>query len=125
MQVTTYQGHLVGTVYTNKLIWAAFDPKEGKVHYTELNGAPSSETLDNGFGPSFNPFYRPSETELEYCFKLGQWWSAIQEQDKSSSVVQIPIRSPRRFQLIQDMEENKFSDIAVYVSVIILINCSL
>ena len=83
---------LVGTGYSNKLLWAAFSPSTNSIYHGQLNNVPREEGLaDGGFGVSFSPFYEPKEGVLRYCLKLSAWWRKLQNIEQSGVDV---IRNP-------------------------------
>ena len=91
-----FHDNIVGTGFSNKLLWAAFSPSTKSVYHGQLKNVPREEGLaDGGFGVLFSPFYEPKEGELRYCSKLSDWWGRLHNNEQSGvDVVRNPI--PRR-----------------------------
>ncbi|KAG1743381.1 hypothetical protein EDB19DRAFT_1964058 [Suillus lakei] len=74
-----------------------------------LNGigkdSPHSETLDDGFGYSYSPYYEPSMQgkEADYCAQLADWWQAIRAKEQGITVVQCAPRPSREHHLISEV----------------------
>ena len=112
---------LVGTGFSNKLLWAAFSPTTNSFYHGQLNNVPREEGLaDGGFGVSFSPFYEPKESELRYCSKISDWWRKLQNIEQPEvDVVCIPT-SRRVHRLISEagpsVPPNGYFDCTVEVS---------
>ena len=118
-----FQEALVGTGYSDKLVWAAFSPTTKSIYHGQLNNVPREEGLaDGGFGVSFSPFYEPKEGELRYCSKLSDWWQRLQNIKQSGvDVVCSPI-SRRLHRLISEagpsVPPEGYFDCTVEVSIV-------
>lgn len=115
-----YHDTLVGTVISNKLLWAAFSPSTNSIYHGQLENVPREEGLvDGGFGVLFSPFYEPKEGELRYCSKLSDWWRLQNIEQSGVDVVRnLPPRRVHR--LISEagpsVQPNGYFDCTVEVS---------
>ncbi|KAG6896146.1 hypothetical protein C0992_010004 [Termitomyces sp. T32_za158] len=78
LKISNYHGFM-GVGYYNKLQWAIFSPSTGKIRHCDLGDAPESEGLQEDFGYSFTPFFKPEEAEIRYCLKMADWWAEIEK----------------------------------------------
>ncbi|KAG6884136.1 hypothetical protein C0993_001045 [Termitomyces sp. T159_Od127] len=86
LKISIYNG-IMGVGHYNRLQWAIFSPSTGKIRHCDVGDAPESEGLQEGFGYSFTPFFKPEETEIRYCSKLADWWAEVEK--KRNSIAEI------------------------------------
>jgi hypothetical protein len=92
----------MGVAYSDKLQWAIYSPNAGKIRHNELQEAPESEGLADGFGVRYTPFFHPGEEVIQHCSRLADWWVEVQKKRSESmgNVQQIeasvPSQRPRR-----------------------------
>lgn len=97
----------------------AYNPSDGRTYHSDLKDAPRTHVLDNGLGPELDPFYIPGPKELEYCFKLGEWWRAIEEKVAAGEIVVQPTLGTRReHRLIGNTNTDVFFDATVEVRLV-------
>ncbi|KDQ61169.1 hypothetical protein JAAARDRAFT_204921 [Jaapia argillacea MUCL 33604] len=76
-----FNGGVNGVVYPDKLKWAIYKPSTSSFGTPTLpSNVPSQESLDDGFGPSFSPFWSPTAVEVEYCKRVHAWWVRAREE---------------------------------------------
>ncbi|KAG2116402.1 hypothetical protein DEU56DRAFT_748325 [Suillus clintonianus] len=103
LKTSTFRGgSLNGIGYHDKLRWVTYDTKTRRFRDPDSKDAPRSETLDQGFGYSYSPYYEPSVQgkEAEYCAQLADWWQATQQ---GVTTVQCVPRSSREHHLISEV----------------------
>ncbi|KAH8109585.1 hypothetical protein DFH11DRAFT_1811933 [Phellopilus nigrolimitatus] len=91
--------YINGTVFHEKLQWAAYDSsKKNLVSTKELP-----------IYSAFNPYYKPMKQESQYLYNLGDWWRVENPQMVLES------RTRRDHCLLQDCDVNKFFDATVEI----------
>lgn len=72
---------MAATGYYDKLRWAVYDPLEHSTRPPDKGRAPEKESIDDGLGYEFSPYWEPFQdsVELEYCRQIGEWWKARHE----------------------------------------------
>ncbi|KAG5354094.1 hypothetical protein C0989_009792 [Termitomyces sp. Mn162] len=83
LKISNYNGTM-GIGYHGRLQWAIFSTSTGKIRYGVLGNAPESEGLQEGFGYTFSPFFKPEEAEIRYCLRMADWWSEVEKCRKNN-----------------------------------------
>lgn len=77
VKIVTFNGNLRGTGYSDRLRWAIFSPKSGKIRHGELGSVPEFEPLADHHSYIFSPFFQPGEEVIKRCISLSDWWSEM------------------------------------------------
>ncbi|KIY71481.1 hypothetical protein CYLTODRAFT_487246 [Cylindrobasidium torrendii FP15055 ss-10] len=78
--------------FKNKYQWAVFNSAKNNFSPTFLNDPPPelTEAESYRYNAQINPFYAsPTEAELQYCRRLGQWWEASHAREDNEIIVQV------------------------------------
>lgn len=114
---------MTATGYGDKLRWAVYDPLEHSIRPPNKGNAPEKESIDDGLGYEFSPYWDPFQDsiELEYCRQIWEWWKAKHEvEGQNVSTVEFSERPRKQHLLVSeaspDLPPSGFFNCTVEVS---------
>ncbi|KAF7363806.1 Telo-bind domain-containing protein [Mycena sanguinolenta] len=110
--------------YSDKFKWAVYDRTKQEITHGSLGTAPESETLADGFGRLFTPFYHATDADLTYCVALDEWWQGVEAKRLAAlgTIHQVEAetsfispRTTRKHKLIEETRIDEYFDCTVRV----------
>ncbi|KAL4067753.1 hypothetical protein J3A83DRAFT_4254123 [Scleroderma citrinum] len=105
LKMTEFNGVLKAIGYSDKLRWAVYDHATNNIQPYNGGGVPEGETMDNGVGYYFTPFWKPDVdgAELKYCKQLFTWQEGLQGTGRDVIRIQCAVRPQKEHRLLSEV----------------------